>query len=68
MAANLTTHEAELLALIAAGRTTTEIAQTVYQSERTVKEHLTAIFRKLGARNRAHAVALAIRHGHIRVH
>lgn len=53
----LTTSEKEVLAQLALGLTTREIAKHRHNSEATIKSHLTAIYRKLGARNRVEAVA-----------
>jgi two-component system response regulator DesR len=53
----------EVLDLIAAGSTNREIAQRLYLSPHTVKEHTSALYRKLGARNRAEAVQRAQRIG-----
>ncbi len=59
----LSEREREVLDLIAAGSTNREIAQRLYLSPHTVKEHTSALYRKLGARNRAEAVQLAQRVG-----
>ncbi|MBV9818217.1 MAG: response regulator transcription factor [Solirubrobacterales bacterium] len=59
----LTEREREVLYLIAAGSTNREIAQTLYLSPHTVKEHTSALYRKLSARNRAEAVQRAQRIG-----
>jgi NarL family two-component system response regulator LiaR len=59
----LTEREREVLALIAAGSTNREIAQRLYLSPHTVKEHTSALYRKLHARNRAEAVQRAQRVG-----
>jgi two-component system response regulator DesR len=59
----LTDREREVLALIAAGSTNREIAARLYLSPHTVKEHTSALYRKLGARNRAEAVQRAQRIG-----
>ena len=59
----LSEREREVLELIAAGSTNREIAQRLYLSPHTVKEHTSALYRKLGARNRAEAVQLAQRVG-----
>lgn len=59
----LSEREHEVLELIAAGSTNREIAQTLYLSPHTVKEHTSALYRKLGARNRAEAVQRAQRVG-----
>jgi two-component system response regulator DesR len=55
--------EREVLALIAAGSTNREIAEQLYLSPHTVKEHTSALYRKLRARNRAEAVQRAQRIG-----
>jgi DNA-binding NarL/FixJ family response regulator len=59
----LSEREREVLDLIAAGSTNREIASTLYLSPHTVKEHTSALYRKLGARNRAEAVQRAQRIG-----
>jgi len=55
--------EREVLALIAAGSTNREIAERLFLSPHTVKEHTSALYRKLRARNRAEAVQRAQRIG-----
>ena len=55
----LSDREREVLALVATGATNKEIAATLYLSPHTVKEHTSAIYRKLGVRNRAEAVKSA---------
>src|SRR5213075_477338 len=57
--AMLTAREHGVLRLVAAGLSNRQIAATLKISERTVKFHVTAIFNKLGAENRAQAVAVA---------
>jgi two-component system response regulator DesR len=59
----LSEREREVLDLIAAGSTNREIAQRLFLSPHTVKEHTSALYRKLGARNRAEAVQRAQRIG-----
>jgi DNA-binding NarL/FixJ family response regulator len=59
----LSEREREVLELIAAGSTNREIAQRLYLSPHTVKEHTSAVYRKLHARNRAEAVQRAQRVG-----
>ncbi len=59
----LTEREREVLDLIAAGSTNREIAERLYLSPDTVKEHASALYRKLQARNRAEAVQRAQRIG-----
>jgi two-component system response regulator DesR len=55
--------EQQVLALIAGGSTNREIAAQLYLSPHTVKEHTSALYRKLKARNRAEAVQRAQRIG-----
>jgi len=62
-APRLSEREREVLRHVAAGRSNKEIAASLAIAERTVKFHVTAIFNKLGAENRAQAVALAIERG-----
>jgi two-component system response regulator DesR len=59
----LSEREREVLDLIAAGSTNREIASSLFLSPHTVKEHTSALYRKLGARNRAEAVQRAQRIG-----
>jgi DNA-binding NarL/FixJ family response regulator len=59
----LSARERGVLRLVAAGLSNRQIAETLTISERTVKFHVTAIFNKLGAENRAQAVALAAERG-----
>jgi DNA-binding CsgD family transcriptional regulator len=61
--AGLTSREAEVLALLATGLANPEIAARLVLSGRTVDNHASAIFRKLGVANRAEARAAAIRLG-----
>ena len=60
--AQLTPRETEVLRLIAAGRTSSEISSELSLSVRTVGRHITNIYAKIGARTRADATAYAIRH------
>ncbi|HXD63488.1 MAG TPA: response regulator transcription factor [Solirubrobacteraceae bacterium] len=59
----LSEREREVLDLIAAGSTNREIAEELFLSPHTVKEHTSAVYRKLQARNRAEAVQRAQRIG-----
>jgi DNA-binding NarL/FixJ family response regulator len=59
----LTAREAEVLGLIAAGLSNTEIAQRLVLSNATVKTHVNRIFFKAGVRDRAQAVRYAYQHG-----
>jgi len=62
-APRLSPREREVLQLVANGRSNKEIATELGITERTVKFHVTAIFNKLGAENRAQAVTLAHERG-----
>jgi DNA-binding NarL/FixJ family response regulator len=57
--AGLTTREAEVLRLVATGRSNREIAAELVLSEHTVARHLNNIFAKLGVSSRTAATALA---------
>jgi DNA-binding NarL/FixJ family response regulator len=57
----LTRRQRQLLQLIANGGSTTRAARELELSEETVKTHTKNILARLGARNRTHAVAIAIR-------
>src|SRR6476620_12211714 len=57
---SLTQRENDILGLLAEGRSNREIAQALYLSEKTVKAHLAAIFRKLGVTNRTQAAMAAV--------
>lgn len=59
----LTPREAEVLRLIAAGRSNAEIAAALVVSDATVKTHINHVFAKTGARDRAQAVRYAYEHG-----
>jgi DNA-binding NarL/FixJ family response regulator len=60
---NLTHREHDILALLAEGRSNRSIAQNLFLSEKTVKAHLAAIFRKLGVTNRTQAAMMAVQLG-----
>ena len=59
----LTEAELRILQLVAAGKTTVEIAEELFVAEKTVKNHLANIYRKLGVKNRSHAVSEGYRQG-----
>jgi DNA-binding NarL/FixJ family response regulator len=63
----LTPRESEILALLAGGSGTRQIAGRLVISEKTVKTHVQNILRKLGAASRLEAAAIAIRAGHVPV-
>ena len=55
--------EIEVLQLIAEGASTPEVAEQLYISVKTVKNHLASIYQKLDARDRTQAVLQAVRMG-----
>jgi two-component system response regulator DegU len=63
----LTQREKQILSYIAEGNTNKKIAHILRISEQTIKNHVSAILRKLNANDRAHAVVLAIRQGWISI-
>jgi LuxR family transcriptional regulator, quorum-sensing system regulator SdiA len=62
---DLTSREMEIISLIADGASSGEIGRTLGISRRTVEGHARAIVRKLDAKNRTHAVVIALRNGTI---
>ena len=65
IAAPLTKRETQILTYVAEGNSNKEIARILAISEQTIKNHVSAILRKLNVNDRAHAVALALRSGWI---
>lgn len=63
VAASLTARQVEVLRLVGAGLTTREISEHLEISPKTVENHKQRIFERLGVRNQAHAVAVAMRAG-----
>ncbi|HKV45394.1 MAG TPA: response regulator transcription factor [bacterium] len=59
----LSGRERQVLRLVAQGMSNKQIARQLAITERTVKFHMTSIFNKLGAENRAQAIALAAQRG-----
>jgi DNA-binding NarL/FixJ family response regulator len=59
----LTEREREMIALIAEGLTTKRIAERLFIGEKTVSNHLTAIYNKLGVSSRLELAIYASRHG-----
>jgi len=63
--ANLTKRQRETLQLLADGHSTDEVARRLHLSSETVRTHTKGTLARLGARDRAHAVAIALRTGQI---
>jgi DNA-binding NarL/FixJ family response regulator len=59
----LTQRETDILALLAEGRSNRDISRALFLSEKTVKAHLAAIFRKLSVTNRTQAAMAAVSMG-----
>ena len=59
----ITARELEVLTLVAKGCSTREIARLLWITEDTVQTHVKRTLRRLGARTRAHAVAIAYTEG-----
>lgn len=56
----------EVLGQICQGKSNQEIAQALFCAEKTVKTHITSIYKKLNVRDRAQAISLALRKGLVR--
>ena len=63
----LTSREVEVLARVASGNRIRDIGQRLFITEDTVRSHLKHIMRKLGARDKASALAIAASRGFIRL-
>lgn len=63
--ADLTRRERDVLERLAEGRATEEVAELLHVSPHTVRSRVKSVLRKLGARNREHAVAIALSEGAI---
>ena len=61
----LTHRESDILRLVADGLSTREVASQLAYSERTIKANIQELTTRLALRNRAHAVAYAVRNGWI---
>ena len=58
-ALGLSERETQILSLIADGHSNSEIAHTLFLSEKTVRNHITNVFSKIGVTDRSSAIALA---------
>jgi DNA-binding CsgD family transcriptional regulator len=63
--ASLTSRERDVLQRLAEGRPTEEVAGLLHVSPHTVRSRIKSVLRKLDARNREHAVAIALTEGAI---
>jgi len=57
----LTKRESDVLLLLVKGHSNKEMAEAMFISEKTVKNHLTSIFRKLGVKDRTQAAVYALK-------
>jgi len=62
----LTPREIAVMELLVQGASNREIAQQLYLSDKTVKQHVTKILRKLGVRSRSQAIIHAVRSGMVK--
>lgn len=58
----LTQREREILSLLSQGRSNREIGENLFLSEKTVKNNITLVFRKLGVNDRVQATLVALKH------
>ena len=58
----LTAREAEVLRLVAQGKTNAQVAQQLYLSPRTVNAHLNSVYHKLEVTSRSAATRFAVEH------
>ena len=64
---HITRRELEALALIGMGLSNNEVAEKLFVSVHTVRNHIWNLMQKLGANSRAHAIVLAVQNGIIEV-
>ena len=62
---SLSNREREIMSLLAEGLTGEEVADRLFLSAETIKTHVRNAMNKLEARNRVHAIAIALRQGEI---
>lgn len=63
----ITNRQLEILRNVARGKTNRQIGETLGISERTVRNHMRAILKRMASSDRTHAVVLAIGHGWIAI-
>ncbi|HUG15828.1 MAG TPA: response regulator transcription factor [Thermomicrobiales bacterium] len=64
---NLSTREVEVLDCVSQGLSNKEIADALFITEQTVKNHMTSVLRKLGVHDRVQAVLYAVKHGWVEI-
>ena len=63
----LSVREVEVLDCVAQGLSNKEIAEALFITEQTVKNHMTSVLRKLEVTDRVQAVLYAVKHGWIQI-
>ncbi len=63
----LSSREIEVLDCVAQGLANKQIADALYVTEQTVKNHMTSVLRKLDVNDRVQAVLFAVKHGWIEI-
>lgn len=67
MTSILTSREKEVFELLITNKTTKEIAEELFISEKTVRNHISNVMQKLQVKERAHAVVELIRLGELNI-
>ncbi|HAR47396.1 MAG TPA: hypothetical protein DCX39_00545 [Firmicutes bacterium] len=67
MTSILTSREKEVFELLITNKTTKEIAEELFISEKTVRNHISNVMQKLQVKGRAHAVVELIRLGELNI-
>ncbi len=67
MTSILTSREKEVFELLITNKTTKEIAEELFISEKTVRNHISNVMQKLQVKGRAHAVVELIRFGELNI-
>ena len=67
MTSILTSREKEVFELLITNKTTKEIAEELFISEKTVRNHISNVLQKLQVKGRAHAVVELIRLGELNI-
>ena len=67
MTSILTSREKEVFELLITNKTTKEIAEVLFISEKTVRNHISNVMQKLQVKGRAHAVVELIRLGELNI-